>query len=98
MQYRTFFFLLFLISAILFFVSNYLPSLMLSIFGSLYSTEQLTLPFIQLTSMTMSTISLILYVITKHYGEKRVLREKERLASDRLNIEEIHAELEALKN
>jgi len=98
MQFRTFFFLLFIISSSVFFLSNYLPSLTLSTCGSLCSEEQLTLPFIQLTSMTMSAISLILYVITKYYGEKRVLREKERLATDRLNIEEIHAELEALKN
>ena len=98
MQFRTFFFLLFIISSTVFFFSNYQPDLTLNAFNSISYTEKLPLIYIKLTSMSMSAISLILYVITKYYGEKRVLREKERLATDRLNIEEIHAELEALKN
>jgi len=97
MQFRTFFFLLFIISSTIFFFSTYQPALTLSTCGSM-CYDKLSLNYIQLTSMTMSALSLILFVIAKYYGEKRVLREKERLATDRLNIEEIHAELEALKN
>jgi hypothetical protein len=48
--------------------------------------------------MSMSAISIILFIITNYYEEKRLLKEKEKLAKERLNIEKIHAELEALKN
>jgi len=96
MQFRTFFFLLFIISSTIFFFSTYQPALTLNACGSM-CYDELSLRYIQLTSMSMSAISLILFVITNYYGEKRVLREKEKLATDRLNIEEIHAELEALK-
>jgi hypothetical protein len=47
--------------------------------------------------MFASTIAITLFVITNYYAQKNLLKEKEKLASDRLNIEEIHAELEALK-
>jgi len=97
MQFKTFFFLLFIISSIIFFFSTYQPSLTLNACSSIYAGQKLSLIYIQLTSMSMSAISLILFVITNYYGEKRILREKKRLATERLNIEQIHAELEALK-
>jgi len=60
--------------------------------------DHLSLNYIQLTSMIASAITLILLIIANHYTQKLILLEKERLATDRLNIESIHAELEALKN
>lgn len=60
--------------------------------------NQLGLSYIQLTSMITSAIALILFIITNHYAQKTILKEKEKIASDRLNIEQIHAELEALKH
>jgi len=98
MQFRTFFFLLFVISSTIFFFSTYQPDLTLNAVNSISYTEKLPLIYIKLTSMSMSAISVILYVITNYYEEKRLLREKEKLAKERLNIEEIHAELEALKD
>ena len=59
--------------------------------------EKLSLNYIQLTSMFASSISIILFIISNYYTEKNLLKERERLAKDRLNIEQIHAELEALK-
>jgi len=97
MQFRTFFFLLFIISSIIFFFSTYQPDLTINAFSSIAYTKKLPLIYIQLTSMTMSAISIILFIIANYYEERRLLREREKLAKERLNIEEIHAELEALK-
>jgi len=72
------------------------PMLTLSLCGSMCQ-EELSLNYIQLTSMFASSISIILFIISNYYAEKNLLKEREKLASDRLNIEEIHAELEALK-
>jgi hypothetical protein len=96
MYFRTFFFLLFTITASLFFLSSMNPILTLTLCGSMCQ-EELSLNYIQLTSMFASAISLILFVISNHYAQKNLLKEKEKIASDRLNIEQIHAELEALK-
>ena len=72
------------------------PMLTLNLCGSMCQ-EKLSLNYIQLTSMFASSISIILFIISNYYAEKNLLKEREKLASDRLNIEEIHAELEALK-
>jgi len=96
MYFRTFFFLLFIVTATLFFLSSFNPILTLSLCGSMCH-EVLSLNYIQLTSMFASAIALTLFVITNYYAQKNLLKEKEKLATDRLNIEEIHAELEALK-
>ena len=96
MHFRTFFFLLFIFACSLFFLSSFQPEITLSLCGSMCYEKQ-SLNYIQLTSMSMSAIALILFVITNYYSQKRLLKEKERMASDRLNIEQIHAELEALK-
>ena len=96
MYFRTFFFLLFILSSIIFFISSYNTALTLNLCGSMCE-ESLSLQYIQLTSMNTTALSLLLFIISNHYTEKKILKEKERLASDRLTIEEIHAELEALK-
>jgi len=96
MYFRTFFFLLFIISSIIFFFSSYNTTTTLDLCGPLCS-ERVSLQYIQLTSMNMALLSLILLVTSNYYAEKKLLKEKERVASDRLVIEEIHAELEALK-
>lgn len=59
--------------------------------------HSMSLDYIQVTSMIMSAVVLILLVITNYFVEKALLREKERMAKDRLNIEDIYQELEALK-
>ena len=97
MQFRTFFFVLFILASMLFFLTTFQPTFSLTLCGSM-CYDELSINYIQLTSMSMSAIALILFVISNYYGEKRILKEKEKLASERLNIEEIHAELEALKN
>lgn len=96
MNFRTFFFILFIVTATIFFLSSMNPMLTLSLCGSMCQ-EELSLNYIQLTSMFASSISIILFIISNYYAEKNLLKEREKLASDRLNIEEIHAELEALK-
>ena len=58
----------------------------------------LSLKYIQLTSMTSSALALILFLTSNHFTNKAILQEKERVAQERLNIETIHAELEALRN
>ena len=96
MYFRTFFFLLFIISSIIFFLSSYNTILTLDLCGSMCK-DSLSLQYIQLTSMNTATLSLLLLIISNYYTEKKILKEKERLATDRLTIQEIHAELEALK-
>ena len=96
MDFRTFFFILFISTTVLFFLSTFEPTFTLVTCGSM-CTDELSLNYIQLTSMSMSAIALILFVISHYYTEKRILKEKEQRASDRLNIEQIHAELEALR-
>lgn len=59
--------------------------------------HKLSLSYIQLSSMLSSAMALILFVISNYYAQKTILKHKEKVASDRLNIEQIHAELEALK-
>jgi hypothetical protein len=97
MYLRTFLFLLFIISSIIFFLASYQPELTLKLCGSM-CYHKLSLDYIQLTSMTMSTLSLILLVVVNHFVQKKILEEQERIARDRLNIENIYEELEALKN
>ncbi len=96
MYFRTFFFLLFIITSILFFLTSFNAELTLTLCGSMCH-EELSLNYIQLTSLFASAISLILWVTTNHYAQKKIKKEKEELERDRLNIEKIHAELEALK-
>ncbi len=59
--------------------------------------EKLSINYIQLTSMLMSALSLLTFAIANYYTEKKILAEKKRIETERKNIEEIHAELEALK-
>ena len=97
MYFRTFYFLLFIITSLLFFLSSYTPNFTLHLCGSICK-ESLSLQYIQLTSMIASTISLILLIFSNYYTQKRTLLEQERISIERLNIEKIHAELEALKD
>ena len=96
MYIKTFFFLIFIISSAIFFLSSYNPYLTLNLCGSMCE-EELTINYIQLTSMLTAAFSILIFAIANHYTEKKILAENERIATDRLNIEEIHAELEALQ-
>ncbi|CAA6816530.1 MAG: Unknown protein [uncultured Sulfurovum sp.] len=96
MYFKTFYFLLFIVSTVLFFLSSLEPQFILNLCGSICH-DKLSLNYIKLTSMSMSAISLVLFVLSNYYGQKKLLREKEKIATDRLNIEQIHAELEAMK-
>ncbi len=96
MHFRTFYFILFIVSNILFFLSSLNPTLTLRLCGSVCYANS-SLEYIQLTSMVASAISLILFIVSNYYTEKYLLRKKERVKQERLNIEQIHAELEALK-
>lgn len=96
MYFRTFFFILFLISSAIFFLSTLQTELMLSLCGSM-CLHKLSLDYIQLTSMSTSAISLILFIISNYLTQKKLLERREKAARERLNIEQIHAELEALK-
>lgn len=96
MYFRTFFFLLFIFASTLFFLSSLQPEFILNLCGSMCYEKQ-SLDYIKLTSMISATIALILLVVSNYYTQKKLLEKKEKLARDRLNIEEIHAELEALK-
>jgi len=97
MYFRTFFFLLFIFTVFIFFLSSLNPPLTLNICGSMCQEEPLGLKYIQLTSMTSSALALILFLISNHFTNKFIMKEKERVTKERLNIETIHAELEALK-
>jgi len=97
MYFRTFFFLLFIITSIIFFISSYSPDTVLKLCGSI-CTEELTLNFVKLTSLIASAISIILYVISSYFAIKYMRIERERMENERLNIEKIHNELEALKD
>jgi uncharacterized membrane protein len=96
MYLRTFFLILFIFASSLFFLSSFHPNLTLNLCGPMCH-HTLSLEYIRLTSMIMSIIVFILLVITNYYTEKALRKEQERIKRDRLNIEDIHAELEALK-
>ena len=96
MYFRTFFFLLFIITSIIFFISSYTPNIALNLCNAICN-EGLTLNFIQLTSLIASAISIVSYVISSYFEAKHLRLEKERMETERLNIEKIHNELEALK-
>ena len=96
MYIRTFFFLIFIISSAIFFISSYNPYLTRDLCGSMCE-DKLSINYIQLISMLTSAFSILTFGIANYYTEKKILAEKKRLEADRLNIEEIHAELEALR-
>ena len=97
MYFRTFFFILFIITATLFLVSSFQPIFTQNIFSLLWQ-DKLLLDYIQLSSMFASSISIILFVISSYYAKKRFIIAQKKLKMDRHNIEQIHNELEALKN
>jgi len=97
MYFRTFFFILFIISSLLFLFSTFYPETTLNYFSTL-SIEKLTIQYIQLTALISVAITLILLVISNYYAQKDILKKKEKLATDRLTIDSIHEELERLKN
>ena len=97
MYFRTFFFLFFIFGSTIFFLSSFKPEITLALCGAMCYEEE-SLNYIQLTAMISSTITLTLFIISNHYAQKNILKAKEKMASDRLNIEQIHAELEALKS
>ncbi len=96
MYVRPFFFLVFIISSAICFLSSYYPSLTLHLCASIYK-EGLTINFIQLTSMLTAAFSILIFAVGNHYLEKKILAEKERIAAERLNIEAIHSEIKALR-
>ncbi|CAA6815273.1 MAG: Unknown protein [uncultured Sulfurovum sp.] len=97
MYFRTFFFLLFIVASSVFFLASLQAELTLNICASI-CYDKFSINYIQLTSMLTAAIALILFLISNFYAQKILLKEKEKIASDRLNIEQIHAELEALKH
>jgi uncharacterized membrane protein len=96
MYFRTFFFLLFILTSIIFFLSSLSPNLILNLCGS-FCEDECSLNYIQLTSLIASAISIVLYVISSYFSAKYLRLEQERFETERLNIERIHNELEALK-
>ncbi len=96
MYIRTFFFLIFIISSAIFFLSSYNPSLTLNLYRYICE-EELTIKFIQLTSMIASALSVLIFAIANNYTEKKILAEKKQMELDRLNMEQIHAELKSLQ-
>ncbi len=95
MYIRTFFFLIFIISSAIFFLSLYNPYLIVHLCGSMYK-ERFSINYIQLTSIITATLSVFIFGITNYYTEKKILAERKRIEIERLNIEEIHAELQSL--
>ena len=96
MYIRTFFFLIFIISSGIFFLSTYNPYFTLNLCGAMCE-EELSINYIQLISMLTSAFSVIIFAIANYHIEKKLSAERKRIATERLNIEEIHAELEALR-
>ena len=80
MHLRTFLFLLFITTSIIFFLTSLQPELILTLCGSMCYHE-LSLNYIQLTSMLASIIALILFLISNYFGQKRLLKEKEKVAT-----------------
>ncbi len=97
MYIRTFFFLIFIISSTIFFISSYNPYLIVHFCGAMYK-ERLSIDYIQLTSIITATFSVLIFGITNYYTEKKILVERKRIEAERLNIEKIHAELQSLLN
>jgi len=76
----------------------YKPTYILNLCQSICKEESLPIQQIQLTSIIATLISLILLIISHYYTQKRLAEEQKKIKLDRLNIEQIHQELEALKN
>lgn len=96
MYFRTFFFILFILTATLFLVSSFQPLLIEDFFKIFWQDKRLV-EYIQLSSMFASSISIILFIVTSYYAKKHFIMAQKKLELERKNIEEIHSELEALK-
>ncbi len=97
MYIRTFFFIIFIVSSVVFFISYYNPIFILNICGATCENRP-NINYIEIMSILIATFSILIFAIANYYTEKKILAERKRLEIERQNIEEIHAELQALLN
>lgn len=95
MNLRTFFTLLFIISISLYLSSTFFPDSVKSILNTVNVTENIK--FIGLTSLIIALFSYMGMVISFYFARKREKARRQKLKDDRINIDEIHAELESIK-
>lgn len=95
MNFRTFFTLLFIIAISLCLGSTFFPDSVKNILNTVNVTENIQ--FIGLTSLITALFSYIGMIISFYFARKREKSRRQRLKSDRINIDKIHAELESLR-
>ena len=95
MNFRTFFFLLFIMSSSLFLLLTFYPQIAFSYAHAYHIPFQLS--FIKTVSIITANLALIGFLITNHYANKLKLLKEEKKAKERLNIESIHNELLAMQ-
>ena len=96
MYFRTFFFILFIITSALFLFASFQGTLLLDWIHLIYKPT-IKIAYIQLPAMFTSAMAIILFIITSYYAKKNLLIAIKKLERERRNIEQIHNELEALK-
>ncbi|MBU1667702.1 hypothetical protein KKC13_04730 [bacterium] len=97
MNFRTFFFILFVISIALCIGSTFTPDALQDIIYKVIDTNYtINTTFLGLLSLITAILSYIGLVISTYFGRKREIAQREKEERDRLNIEAIHAEIQAL--
>ncbi len=95
MNFRTFFTLLFIISISLCLGSTFFPDILKSILNTINITENIK--FIGLMSLIIALFAYIGMVVSFYFARKREKARRQKLKDNRINIDEIHAELESLR-
>jgi len=97
MPIRTFFSLLFIIAGLLLLLLYFLPEMIINTYTLLFNHHDFSIQFVQILLMVIASLALIGLLVSNYYIQKIQLVRQIKEAENRLNIEIIHAELEALR-
>lgn len=97
MNFRTFFFILFVSSIAICIGSTFLPDVVQNIiYTFIHKNYTINTTFLGLLSLITAILSYMGLVISTYFGRKREKERRKREEKDRLNIDAIHAEIQAL--
>lgn len=97
MNFRTFFFILFVTSIAICIGSTFAPDAIQNIVYKIVNPNYtINTTFLGLVSLITAILSYIGLFISSYFGRKREKKRREREERDRLNIDAIHAEIQAL--
>jgi len=95
MNLKTFFLSLFLLSITVCLGTTFFPDIIINILQTVNITENIK--FIALVSLIISIFAYIGMLISFYFSRKREKYRLKKLQEDRINIDKIHKELEALR-